>query len=262
MKIKNIWITAAVILSAAAAALLLNFLLKYNSKSAVSGSPAMSSYLTSETSGGSETAESKALSEMESENGKEYVSPIDFDKLTKDNSDTCAWLEIPGSELSFPVVQHPTDNSYYLTHNFQNESSIYGAAFIEDYNQKDFSDMAAVIYGHNINNGEWFGQLQTIFTNQEKFEKCCNIKLYLPDEERNYRVFAAVPYDDSHILYYNDFSNENVYDDFIEKIANTRALNSIIDDSSLPTSDKRLLILSTCLKGDYSHRFLVLAYQH
>ncbi len=264
MKKKKVLLTASVILLVAAAAFAGKYLLsEYSLESSEPANPSLSSYIVDESSKDDEKynnqSEVKPSDDTDSENADDYISSIDFDKLQKDNADTCAWLEIPESDFSFPVLQHPTDNSYYLTHDFENNYSIYGAAYIEDYNKNDFSDTAAVIYGHNINNGEWFGELQTIFTDPDKFEKCRNIKLYLPDEERTYKVFAAVPYDDSHILYYNDFSNDKVYDDFIEDIANTRALNSIIDKSALPSSGTRLLILSTCLKGDYSHRFLVLA---
>jgi hypothetical protein len=60
-------------------------------------------------------------------------------------------------------------------------------------------------------------------------------------------------------LYYNDFTNDKVYDDFIENIAETRAVNSIIDTDSLPETGTQLLIFSTCMSGDYSHRFLIIA---
>lgn len=264
MKKKKILLTASVILLVAAAVFTGKYLLSERGlTNDEPANPSLSSYIVTETDDKADKyknqSETETSDSSETESTEEYVSPIDFDKLKKDNADTCAWLEIPESDFSFPVMQHPTDNSYYLTHDFERNYSIYGAAYIEDYNKNDFSDMAAVIYGHNINNGEWFGQLQTIFTDPERFEECRNIKLYLPNEERTYKVFAAVPYDDSHILYYNDFSNDKVYDDFIEEIADTRALNSIIDKSALPSSGTRLLILSTCLKGDYSHRFLVLA---
>lgn len=190
-----------------------------------------------------------------------YVSPLDWDKLWKENEDACGWLEIPESDMSFPIVLHPGDNNYYLNKNFKKENSIYGAAYMEDYNKQDFSDICSVVYGHDISNGEWFGELQTIFTDSGRFDKCRDMVLYLPEEERVYRVFAAVPYGTKHILASYDLNKENVYKSFLEEITGTRALNAVIDRDEIPEPGTRLLILSTCLKGDYSHRFLVLAYE-
>jgi sortase B len=257
MKKSKVWLTAAVVLAAAAVA----FTIKYTSYSKDDvQTPSASSYIVASDadSAGIPSAGTSIGTGTYTADGK-YISPIDFDKLKEDNADTLAWVEIPNSDMSFPVMQRADDNSYYLSHDFNNAKSIYGAAYIEDYNQSDFSDTAVVIYGHNINNGEWFGELQTIFTDSASFENSRDIKLYLPNEERTYRVFAAVPYDDSHILYYNDFTNDKVYDDFIKNIAETRAVNSIVDSDSLPTAGTPLLIFSTCMSGDYSRRFLVIA---
>jgi sortase B len=256
MKKRNLWLTAAAILGAAAIAFFVRYFTAVNSDV---NTPDLSSYSATADTDSSTAEISGDNSSDETSKDENYVSPIDFDKLKSDNPDTCAWVEIPNSDMSFPVMQRADDNSYYLTHDFDNKESIYGAAYIEDYNKSDFSDVTNVIYGHNISNGKWFGQLQTIFTDSDTFEKSKDIKLYLPNEERTYRVFAAVPYDDSHILYYNDFTNDKVYDDFIKNIAETRAVNSIIDTDSLPQTGTPLLIFSTCMSGDYSHRFLIIA---
>lgn len=40
---------------------------------------------------------------------------VDFNKLEEINPDVIAWIEIPGLEISYPVVQG-RDNDYYLHH--------------------------------------------------------------------------------------------------------------------------------------------------
>lgn len=264
MEKKKICLAASAVLFTAAAIFAGSYIYaRVGVEKEISDAPSLSSYIVSQpdkTVSTEKESSAENISDAQSSQAEEeYTSPIDFGKLKKENPDICGWVDIPDSELSFPVVQRPGDNSYYLTHTFENKQSIYGAAYMEDYNSGDFSDPVSVIYGHNINNGEWFGQFQTVFTDPEAFEKSREFKLYLPEEERDYTVFAAVPYNDLHILYYNDFSNEKVYDDFIEDIAETRALNSIVDEDALPEADQRMIIFSTCLSGDYSHRFLVLA---
>ena len=46
---------------------------------------------------------------------------VDFNKLEEINPDVIAWIEIPGLEISYPVVQG-RDNDYYLHHLITGES--------------------------------------------------------------------------------------------------------------------------------------------
>ncbi|MBQ1389872.1 MAG: class B sortase [Clostridia bacterium] len=201
------------------------------------------------------------LLDSDGSSDKEYVSPIDFKKLKQKNNDAIAWLTISDTEFSFPLMHHKGDNAYYLNRNFDNEWSVYGAAYIEDYNSDDLSDTAIVVYGHNIKNSEWFGEFQTIYTDKEQFKRSQTIKMYLPDEERTYRVFAAVPHTNEHLLEAYDFDKPKDYNTFINRAVSSRMVNGITDKDEIPEAGTPLLILSSCLKGDSSHRFLVLAYQ-
>ena len=182
------------------------------------------------------------------------------------NGEECAFVYFHefkqrNAEMSFPVMCHEGDNTYYLNRNFDNEWSVYGAAYIEDYNSVDFSDTAVVVYGHNIRGGKWFGKFQVIYTDKEQFEQSRYIKLYLPDEERTYRVFAAVPHNNEHLLESYDFDSPKDYNRFINEAVSSRTVNGITDKDEIPETGTPLLILSSCLKGDSTHRFLVLAYQ-
>ena len=188
-----------------------------------------------------------------------YVSPVDFDSVWAVNEDVIAWLYIPGIDLSFPVLMDPDDNTYYLTHDAEHNISSAGALFIEDYNHPDFQDMCTVIYGHRMYDGDMFGGLQSSYSNEQNLEKNQDIGIYLPDREVHYKVFAAVPYDDAHILYYNDFDDQLSYRKFINSIYAENGLNAVQVLSQKPVYGDRLLILSTCLWGDKNSRYLVLA---
>jgi sortase B len=201
--------------------------------------------------------DSEQVSEAEEE--ATYESPVDFEALWTVNEDVCAWLYIPGADISMPIMQHPTDNSYYLTHDAQKASSSSGAIFIEDYNSADFSDMCTVVYGHRMYSGEMFGTLQATYSDAATFDASKYIVVYLPDREIVYEVFAAVPYDNSHILYYNDFDDQLSYRKFINSIYATTGIDATLVTDLKPTYGDKLLILSTCLWGDKDNRYLVLA---
>ena len=188
-----------------------------------------------------------------------YESPVDFEAVWEVNPDVVAWLYIPGTDVSFPVLQHPTDNSYYLTHDAEKKSSSAGAIFIEDYNDADFSDMCTIIYGHRMYDGTMFGTLQATYSDEETFRQSQIVMIYLPDREIPYQVFAAVPFDNSHILYYHDFDDQLSYREFINSIYSTTGVGTTLVSELMPEYGDRLLILSTCLWGDRDTRYLILA---
>ncbi len=189
-----------------------------------------------------------------------YVSPVDFEDLWKMNPDIYAWLYIPDTEVNYPILQRAGDDGFYLKHNSEGRSSEAGAIFTEEtYTKKDFSDPVTLVYGHYMRSGTMFGSLQTIYSTQEGMETHRDVVVYLPERELHYEVFAAVPHDMRHILYYNDFTDSEVFQAFLEQVLSVRSINAIIDKSVEVTAEDQLLILSTCLRGDPHQRYLVLA---
>ena len=63
------------------------------------------------------------------------------------NQDLIGWIRIPGLGIDYPVVQ-TTDDSYYLKHDFNKNSSAYGTIFLSADNKFDELDLNTVIYGH------------------------------------------------------------------------------------------------------------------
>lgn len=189
-----------------------------------------------------------------------YVSPIDFDALRARNPDIYGWLEIAGTNISYPIVQSAVDDAFYLNHNSDGAYSANGAIFSESaYNSDDFSDPVTILYGHHMSSGAMFGDLQRYYTDSAFFGQDTPITVYTPDARLDFGVFAAVPYPSDHILYYNDFSEEGVFASFFESIQNIRDLNAHFNETHNPDPDDPVLILSTCLAGNNTQRFLVMA---
>lgn len=187
-----------------------------------------------------------------------YESPVDFEALWAINTDVYAWLDIPGTEISYPILQSAESDNYYLRRNMEQESDNNGVIYTESsYNGKDFTDPLTVIYGHNMNSGKMFGTLQSVYSSQEALEEYPEIVIYLPDRELHFTVFAAVPYDNRHILYNYDFTNERTFRLFFQEILSVRALQAVYAEDAAVSSDERTIILSTCLTGNRSNRFLV-----
>jgi len=189
-----------------------------------------------------------------------YVSPVDFEDLWKMNPDVYAWLYIPGTEVNYPILQREGDDGFYLKHNSEGRSSKSGAIFSEGtYTKKDFTDPVTLLYGHRSSSGAMFGRLQETYTSPGGMEAYRDIVVYLPEQELHYEVFAAVPHDMRHILYYNDFTDPEVFQAFLDQVLSVRSINASIDENAEVTAEDQLLILSTCLRGDSHQRYLVLA---
>lgn len=188
-----------------------------------------------------------------------YVSPIDFAALQAENPDIYGWLDIPDTDISYPLLQSREDDTFYLNHDAYKNYNSAGALFTEHrYNKNDMTDPVTVVYGHRQNDGSMFGTLQQTFSDPEGFASHKTIVVYLPDRELRYQVRAALPYDNRHILYQYDFHDTQSYSNFLYSVYNARALGINYAEQAMEPDDT-LLILSTCLKGNRKNRFLVLA---
>ncbi|MDR2042760.1 MAG: class B sortase [Clostridium sp.] len=182
---------------------------------------------------------------------------INFAAVQKENADIYAWIYIPDTNVDYPVLQHPTDDSYYLNYNLDGTKGYPGCIYTERVNAKDFMDFNTLIYGHNMKNGSMFHDLHQ-YADLSFLEEHPYVYLYLPDKTLKYQVFAAYRYDDRHIMYSFDFASEAVRNGYLEGIFNIRELNSAIRKDVTVTADDHVITLSTCVTGT-DYRFLVQA---
>ena len=95
---------------------------------------------------------------------------LNWKKLKGVNQDIYAWICIPGTGVDYPVLQHPSDDSYYLNYNMNGTRGYPGCIYTEKANSKEFTDFDTVVYGHNMRNDTMFASLhnyedQTFFNN-------------------------------------------------------------------------------------------------
>ena len=206
---------------------------------------------------------SGAVTESETEPEQEPVveSTLDFNVLWETNPDICAWIEIPGMNVDYPVLQCPKGNdNKYLTTALNGKYYVGGSLFTQEtYNNRDFNDRVTVIYGHWMPDRSLFGDLQRVYSNPDTFTSCDDIKIYLPDEVRHYTVFAAVPFENTHITATYDFTSDYWYKSFFKRVSGVHALEACFNEEAFPEIGDRVIILSTCLNGDNKKRYLVMA---
>ena len=134
---------------------------------------------------------------------------IDFASLKKINEEAVGWIEIPGTEISYPVV-HTTDNIYYLTHTFRRQENKSGAIFVEASNAGDFSDLHTIVYGHNMKNGSMFAGLKN-YGKKNYYEAHPYIYLDQEDGTHCYQIFSCHEADVTDITYTIGYHSDDTY---------------------------------------------------
>lgn len=182
--------------------------------------------------------------------------PIDFEALWAINPDVYAWIEIPGTEIAYPILQHPSDDAYYLDHTIEGVEGYPGSLYTELCDAKDFSDFNTVIYGHNMKDRSMFGSLKD-YRDADFLAEHREIIIYTPTEKRVYQIFAAVVYDDRYIPgTYNDDKVED-RQAFLDSLSETRDLNSQVLDDVEVTTDSQIISLCTCIGGQPNNRYMI-----
>ena len=104
-------------------------------------------------------------------------SDFDCDFLLAINSDCIGWIRIDGTDIDYPVVQ-AADNTFYLHHNFNQESAICGAIFMDYRNDIDMTREHLILYGHQMKDGSMFKQLNG-YKDKDFYKEHPEIILYL-----------------------------------------------------------------------------------
>lgn len=209
----------------------------------------------------------EAVSEELEETGEEEAAsissayegcPVDFDGMWEVNKDVYAWITVPGTVIDYPILQHATDDTYYLNYNIDGSYGYPGCIYTENLNSKDFTDNNTVIYGHNMKNGSMFAGLHK-FEDADFFNEHKQVLIYTPEREYDYTIFAAYIYDDRHLMYSFNFADEQVYATYLEDIQNMRSMNALIREDVTVTAEDKIITLVTCIGNQPSKRLLVQA---
>ena len=192
------------------------------------------------------------------ETEKMYEPVIDFTKLqTEENADIYAWIRMDNTVIDYPVLQHPSDDTFYLMHNVDGSYGYPGCIYSELYNTNTFEDPVTVLYGHNMKNGTMFGALHQ-FEDQDFFEQNTSFEIYMPDQTLVYEIVAALETDDKRITVWYNFEDEKAYQNYIDELmqGEESELYHFREGVELTTKDK-LVVLQTCVSERKSNRYIV-----
>ncbi len=198
------------------------------------------------------------------------------------NPDLVGWLNMPDIKVSYPVVQSPNRDHFYLDHQFDGQENMAGCPYVPNNCDVFKPSDNVVIYGHNLKTGAMFRRL-TRYDEKSYWKEHQTFQFSTLYETHTYQIFAVFktagtsfkedgspwgyPY---HLK--SDFETEEEFNQFIADVKgaafkgkNAYKGASFYDTGITPVYGDKLLCLSTCEytvkdpNGTTNGRFVVMA---
>ena len=186
---------------------------------------------------------------------EEPTTTMDFSELKGINSEVFAYINIPGTNIDYPILQSATeDDAYYLNHTIEKKEGLPGTIYTEKYNSKEFTDPVTVVYGHNMKNGSMFADLHK-YEDKAFFDSNPYIYIYLPDKAIKYRVFSATPFDDRYILGSYSFVSPTDFQEYLDELRS--GISGNVNADVNVSQGTGILTLSTCIADSANERLLI-----
>lgn len=165
--------------------------------------------------------------QTESEPAEQSAAERNIQALIAENADCIGWLSIDGTNISYPVMQTPSDPQKYLRRNFYGKYSQSGVPFLDG--RCDLQSTNLIIYGHNMKNGTMFSDLKR-YVDRDFLNAHRTVKFETADGVQTFTVTKVLRTD--------------ITDAWYDRIA---------------AEDGKSLILSTCYGSGKDGRLLIIA---
>ena len=184
---------------------------------------------------------------------------VDWDALWEINPDAAAWIVVPGTSISYPVV-YPPDNDHYVKTDFEGETNwmvSYGAIFMDASSKRDFSSANTFVFGHNMNNGAMFHDLE-LCDDQEFFDNNRTIFILTPTMNYHFSTFALLHTSANARIVQPDPATPQEQEAYIaERIQD--AVVVATQDMPAASEVKHSVVLTTCDNKPSDGRYLLFA---
>lgn len=176
------------------------------------------------------------------------LSEIDLEALSAVNEDVSGWIAIPGTDLSYPLVQG-SDNDYYLNHTWQKEPSSGGAVFLEYTSDRNLTDFHTLVYAHRLT---MFSPLK-YYRDQDFWEAHPSIYVVTGQGVSRYDIFSVEEASVTGLVFRLDLEENELEEAFLRDCVD----NSVVETGIVPETDARILTLSTCTGHGHDTRWVV-----
>jgi sortase B len=187
---------------------------------------------------------SEELQELADEKGTDRT-----EQLQVMTDDVVGYVEIPGTPVSYPVMQsEKEDGFYYMWRDVYGNRDGYGTPFLDIRCDMDKPSRNLIIYGHNMLNRTMFSTLKS-YRKQEYRERHPEIILERGEIKEYYEVAAVLSLDvskqaDLDLFQFTDPETEEETEGYLEEI--TR--RSLYDTGIKLSPDDYLVSLVSCYR--------------
>lgn len=193
------------------------------------------------------------------ETGEKVMILSDFAQLYTMNNDIVGWMSIPGTDISYPVMQTPSSVDYYLKRNFDKEYSARGSLYAREACDVFTPSDNITIYGHHMKDGSMFAALDH-YMDQAFFEENPHIFFDTLKELHTYKIVAvfkttATVGEGFAYHHFVNAANEAEFDAFVDRCKDLAFYDTGVDAQY---GDK-LITLSTCEYTQTNGRLVVVA---
>lgn len=177
------------------------------------------------------------------------------------NEDIAGWLQIPDTQIDYPIVWTPEDENYYLYRDIQGNEDKNGCLILDTDSSLTPITTNLIIHGHNMRSGAMFGNL-TDYEDPDYYQNHKKIILYTEECQRNYEVIAVfrsqVYKKSQDVFKFYKFFQADTREEFDDFYTNIKAL-SLYDTGVTAEFGDRFITLSTCVYHVEQGRFVVIA---
>ena len=195
--------------------------------------------------------------ENDQQDVKQSEDDFDYQSLVVINSDCVGWIQIPGTDINYPVVQ-AADNEFYLTHNFNRETAACGAIFMDYRNDVDAKAEHLILYGHQMKDNSMFKQLNG-YKEEMFYKEHPNISLYLHKQKYEYEITAVYVTNVANGGSYYNYLHWNTRKEQLNYLQQKMAGYQLYDTGKKVMETDELLSLSTCEYSSDNGRLIIQA---
>lgn len=178
-----------------------------------------------------------------------------------ENKDMAGWLQIPDTNIDYPIMWTPGDEEFYLRKGFDGKYDKAGCLILDTDSKVEPATTNLIIHGHNMKAGTMFGKLEK-YKDAEYGSSHNMIYLYTPETLRSYEVvavFRSQVYKKSDTVFkFYKFFEADSQEEFLDFYNNIKEL-SLYDTGVTAEYGDRFITLSTCSYHVDNGRFVVVA---
>lgn len=199
--------------------------------------------------------------DTQQETAPEPEKQASYQNLYWENTDMVGWILIEDTNIDYPVMQTPTDPTYYLKHDFEKNYTDYGCPFMQaDCDALCPSDNL-IIYGHNMKDGSMFADLAK-YRSKDFWQTHKTVWFDTELGSYAYEIFAVihttVQADATDAFPFYRFVDAAAPEDFADYVSACKA-RALYDTGISAQYGDKLLTLSTCDNITDDGRLLVIA---